>query len=103
MRRVYNTKVTMFTSDPTLPVDLYLNVSNFATGYYITQVQNVKARLLVYNSFALQPAEHNYDSYKHELVAIVKFTKKYFYMLNAEYQSVIHIDHKPLIEFLNAE
>lgn len=103
MRRVYVTKVTMFISDPTLPVDLYLNVSNFAAGCYITQVQNVKAQLLVYNSFILQPAEHNYDRYKHELVAIVKFTKKYFHMLNAKYESVIHIDHKLLIEFLNAK
>lgn len=42
-------------------------------------------------------------TYRRELVAIVKFTKKYFHMLNAERQSVIHTDRKPLIGFLDGE
>lgn len=77
--------------------------SNFAAGCYITQTQEGETRPLVYNSFTLLPAEQNYDTYRRELAAIVKFTKKYSHMLNAEYQSVAYTDYKPLVGFLNAE
>lgn len=77
--------------------------SNFAAGCYITQTQEGETRPLVYNSFTLLPAEQNYDTYRRELAAIVKFTKKYSHMLNAEYQSVVYTDYKPLVGFLNAE
>ena len=93
----------MFGWDPALPVNLYSDASNFAAGCYITQVQDGETRPLVYDSFTLLPAERNYDTYQRELVAIVKFAKKYSHMLNAEQQSVIHKDHKPLVGFINAE
>ena len=93
----------MFGWDPALPVDLYSDASNFAAGCYISQIQDGESRPLVYDSFTLLPAERNYDTYRRELVAIVKFTKKYSHMLNAEYQSVVHTDYKPLVGFLNAE
>lgn len=38
----------------------------------------------MYDLFILFPAEQNYDTYKCELAAIVKFTKKYSYMLNID-------------------
>ena len=103
LRRVCATKAAMFGWDPALPVDLYSDASNFAAGCYISQIQDGEARPLVYDSFTLLPAERNYDTYRRELVAIVKFTKKYSHMLNAERQSVVHTDHKPLVGFLNAE
>ena len=49
------------------------------------------------------PAKQNYNTYRCKLAAITKFAKKYFYMLNAEYQSVVNTDHKLFIGFLNAE
>ena len=51
----------------------------------------------------LLPAEQNYNTYRRELAVIVKFIKKYSYMLNAKYQSTVHMDHNPLIEFFNIE
>ena len=93
----------MFGWDPTLPVDLYLDASNFATGCYITQTQDGETRPLLDDSYTLLPAEHNYNTYRRELAAIVKFTNKYSHMLNAKHQSIIHMDHKPLIRFFNAE
>ena len=101
--RVCATKAAMFRWDPALPVDLYLDTSNFAAGCYISQIQDAESRPLVYDSFTLLPAKRNYDTYRRELVVIVKFTKKYSHMLNTEHQSVVYIDHKPLVGFLNAE
>ena len=49
------------------------------------------------------PAERNYNIYRRELAAIIKFTKKYSHMLNAKHQSIIHMDHKLLVGFLNVE
>ena len=103
LRRVCATKAAMFGWDPKLPVDLYSDASNFAAGCYITQTQDGETRPLVYDSFTLLPAERNYDTYRRELAAIVKFTKKYSHMLNVAHQSVVHTDHKPLVGFLNAE
>ena len=55
-------------------MDLYSNASNFAAGCYISQIQDEKSRLFVYNLFTLLLAERNYDNYRRKLVAIVKFT-----------------------------
>ncbi len=57
----------------------------------------------MYNSITLLSTKRDYDTYRHELIAIVKFTKKYSHILNAEHQLVVHTDHKPLVGFLNAE
>ena len=93
----------MFGWDLILPVDLYSNASNFEAGYYIPQIQDGEIRPLVYDLYTLLPAERNYNTYWQELAAIVKFTKKYFHILNAKHQSIAHTDHKPLVGFLNAE
>ena len=36
-------------------------------------------------------------------MAIIKFTKKYSHMLNAERQLVVYTDYKLLVRFLNTE
>ena len=71
------TKAAMFEWDPALPINLYLDISNFAARCYITQDQDRETKLLVYNSFTLLPAERNYNTYQRKLVAIIKFAKKY--------------------------
>ena len=93
----------MFGWDPTLLVDLYSDASNFATSCYITQTQDGETRSLVYDSFALLPAEQNYNTYMRELAAIVQFTKNNPQMLNGEHQSIVHTDHKLFVGFLNGE
>ena len=103
LRRVYVTKAAIFGWDLALPVNLYLDASNFAAGCYITQVQDGETRSLLYDFFILLPTERNYDTYPRELVAIVKFAKKFSHILNTKQQSVIYTDHKPLIGFINTE
>lgn len=65
-----------------LPVNLYLDALKFAASCYITQVLNKETKPLVYDSFKLLPVKRNYNIYKRELITIVKFIKKYFYMFN---------------------
>ena len=78
------TKAIIFRWNPVLPVNLYLDASNFAARYYITQVQDKETKPLIYNLFTLLLAERNYNIYQYKLVAIVKFIKKSFHMLNAK-------------------
>ena len=103
LQRICDIKAAMFGQDPVLPMDLYSDILNFAAGCYISQIQDDELRLLVYDSFTLLPTEWNYNTYRHGLVAIMKFTKKYSHMLTSENQSDIHTDHKPFVEFLDAE
>ena len=79
-----------------------MDASNFAAGCYITQTQNGKIGPLVYDLCTLLPVERNYNTYRQELT-IVKFIKKYSYMLNAKDQFIVHKDHKHLVGFLNTE
>ena len=57
----------------------------------------------MYDSFNLLPGKQSYDTYRQELAAIVKFTKKYSHMLHADQQSMVYTDHKPLVEFINVK
>lgn len=79
----------------------YSDISHFVVRCYITQTQDRGIRLLVYDLFMLFIIERNYNTYKHRLTAIIKFTKKYFHIYNTEYLSDIHINNKPFIGFLN--
>ena len=57
LRQVCITKTAMIRWDLILPVDLYLDASNFAAKCYITQIQDGKTIPLVYDSFILLLAE----------------------------------------------
>ena len=57
----------------------------------------------MYNSFILLAVRRNYDTYNCELVAIVKFIKRYSHTLNANQQSIIYTDHKLLVKFINTD
>ena len=59
--------------------------------------------LLIYNSYIISKAERNYNTYKRELLTIVIFGTKFSYILNTREISIIYIDYKPLIGFLNAD
>lgn len=61
-----------------------MHASNFVAGYYITQIQDRKIKPLVYDSIILLLAKQNYNAYRYKLITIVKFIKKYLYMLNTE-------------------
>lgn len=93
----------MFRWDLTLAIDLYLNALHFAARCYIIQIPDGESRPLIYNSFTSLPAEKHYNTFRYELDAIVKFTKKYSHLLHANLQSVVYTDHKPFIGFFNAK
>lgn len=82
----------MFRWNSIPPVDIYLNAFNLAAEYYITQTQNKKISFLVSNLLTILLFEENYNTYRHKLATIIKFTKKYFYMLNAKYHFIIYTD-----------
>lgn len=69
----------------------------------ITQTQKGETIPLIYNLFILLLAKQYYNIYKHEPATIIKFIKKYSYILNVVHQLVIYTDHKPLVGFLNAK
>ena len=58
---------------------------------------------LIYNSYIISKAERNYDTYKRELLVIVIFGIKFSYILNIREISIIYIDYKPFIGFLNTD
>ena len=58
---------------------------------------------LIYNSYIISKAKRNYNTYKRELLAIVTFGTKFSYILNIKEISIIYIDYKLLIGFLNAD
>ena len=82
---------------------MYTDASGFAAGCHIMQIQEGEKKPLIYESFAFSKPEGNYDTYRRELCAIVKFSRKYCHMLRAEGISTIFTDHKPLTRFMNAE
>jgi hypothetical protein len=100
----------MFGIDWSLLLYLYSNASKYCGGLVITQFQiynNVRVKIpIVYNSFTFTATERKYPTYKRELLAIVRFTTKYNYLLtypNPLMTAIIHTDHKLLIHFIDAD
>ena len=58
--------------------------------------------LVLYGSFTFISTQHNYGTYKRELLAMVEFAWKYNYLLRGPAQSVVLTDHKPLTTFLDS-
>lgn len=55
----------------------------------------------MFDSFILLLVEQNDNTYKRKLTTIIKFIKKYAYILNVKNQSIAYTDHRPFIRFLN--
>lgn len=64
-------------------------------------MKDEEIKLLVYSLFIKLPIEQNHNINTYQLINILKFMKKYFYILNIECQSIIYIDHKSFIRFFN--
>jgi hypothetical protein len=63
------------------PFILDTNVSTFAIGAVLSQVQNGKERVLNYGSSVLTPAQCKYCTTRRELVALVTFCRQYRHYL----------------------
>ena len=82
---------------------MYTDVSRRGAGYVIMQIQNGEERLIQYDSFLFSKSERNYDTYKRELLAIVKFATKFRHFFDALAISTLQTDQKPLLGFLNID
>lgn len=90
LRSICITKAIMFGWDLIIPIDLYLDASNFASGCYIIWIQDGETKLLLYDLFILLLADLNHNTYRCKWAAIVKFIKKYFHMFNVKYRSIVY-------------
>lgn len=103
LKRLACTAIELFGWDPQHPVELFSDASGSGAGCNIAQLQDGVKVPIVFDSFTFSKAERNYDTYKRELLAIVRFCKKFRHMLNNEEKSTVWTDHKPLVGFMNAE
>ena len=58
---------------------------------------------LIYNFYIISKIKRNYNIYKRELLVIVIFSIKFSYILNIKEISIIYINYKPFIGFLNVD
>lgn len=90
------------------PVTLYSDASQYGAGCCIVQNRPLATtgktaeHPIALDSFTFSTTERNYGTYKRELLGIVKFCRKFYYMLRNEETSVIMTDHRPLTYFLHS-
>ena len=86
--------------DPAKQYILDTNVSAYAVGATISQDFKDGRHPIAYFSKSLLPAEHNYDIYDQELLAIIYAVKAFRYLLlGAQQQFLIWSDHENLKYF----
>lgn len=57
---------------------------------------------IIYDAVTFLIIKRHYVIYKREFYIIMKFTFKYYYLFrDSERHVIVHINHKPLIHFLN--
>jgi hypothetical protein len=106
--------VELYSINFSRPVYLYLDVSNYTSGYYITQLRPdllpldsqsseklIKVPIL-FDLFVFSSTQYNYRTYKKELYIIIKFYCKYYYYFFSKEVSIIFTDYKPLTYFLDS-
>ena len=84
--------------DPTKPIILETDSSDFAIGAIISQpdTEGILHPIAFY-SYKLQPAELNYEIYDKEMLAIVKAFKEWrAYLEGAQHQIKVYTDHRNL-------
>ena len=75
LKRMFTDATVMCHFDPTLPIILETDASDFAIAGVLSQPQNDEIRPVGFYSRKLQPAELNYDTHDKELLAIVESLK----------------------------
>ena len=95
--------MNMFGIDFELSVNAYIDAFKYDADLYICQLQKDEMRLILYDFIVFNSTQRNYDTYKKKLFVIVMFIDKYEHIFNSKKVSIIHIDHKLLISFMNAE
>ena len=91
--------------DPTKPITLETDASDFALGVVLSQPDNENIlHPVAYFSRKLQPAEMNYEIYDKEMLAIVEAFKEWrAYLEGAQHQITVMTDHKNLEYFLTTK
>jgi len=76
------------------------DVSNFAIGGELLQVQNGEERVIAYGSLSLSREQLQYCTTRKELLAVVRFTRQFrHYLLGREF--LVRTDHSSLTWLLN--
>ncbi len=79
---------------------LKINMSNFAVGACLYQIENEQQRPIVYQSKKLSESEKRYEVHDKELLAIVKALQDWRpYLADTEKSIQIYTDHKNLRNF----
>ena len=98
-------KPVLCTFDPTKPVELETDSSDFALGAQIGQ-RDDKGRLhpIAFYSYKLKGAELNYPIYDKEFLAIIKACKTFrHYLLGGTHKTKIYTDHKNISHFTTTQ
>lgn len=86
--------------DPTKPVTMETDASDFAIGAVLSQLHDGKLRPIAFYSRKLNPAEMNYEIHDKELLAIVSAFKAWRqYCEGAKDPIRVITDHQPLVYF----
>ena len=93
----------MFDIDFEFFVNAYIDAFKYGADFYICQLQKDEMKLILYDFIVFNSIQRNYDTYKKKLFVIVMFINKYEHIFNSKKMFIIHIDHKLLISFMNAE
>lgn len=86
--------------DPTKPIIVETDASDFAIGAVLSQLHGDKLRPVAFFSRKLNPAEMNYEIHDKELLAIVSAFKVWRqYCEGASHKIKVVTDHQPLVYF----
>ena len=85
--------------DPTVPLELYTDCSDFAMGAVLSQKIDGEDRVIAFFSRSLKAAERNYSVYQKECLAIVS-SIVYFHQYLAGIHFTVYTDHYSLASVL---
>ena len=105
LKKTFTTAPILKYFDPTKPIVLETDASDFAIGGVLSQPSEDNLLYPVaYYSRKLQPAEINYEIYDKEMMAIVEAFKEWrAYLEGAQHQITVITDHKNLEYFLTTK
>jgi len=100
LKKLFMSYPVLQNPDPTKCYILDTDVSKYAVGATISQQFPDGCHPITYYSKSLLPAEHNYDIYNQELLAIIYAVKAFRYLLlGAQQKFLIWCDHENLKYF----
>jgi hypothetical protein len=86
--------------DPKLPTVVETDISDFAIGAILSQVEDGRLKPVAYHSKKIDKVEINYLIYDKEMLTIMSSFKEWrYYLESADYTITVFADHKNLADF----